>query len=115
MTPSFELAPSVIAGDLADLASVARIGEAGGADLLHVDVMDGHFVPNLTIGPPVVAALKAKTRLPLDVHLMVANPDRLLGAYLDAGAARISVHYEAAVHLDRLLAAIRERGVSPGV
>jgi ribulose-phosphate 3-epimerase len=110
-----ELAPSLLAADLADLAGAARICEAGGADVLHVDVMDGHFVPNLTIGVPVVAALRRHTRLPLDVHLMVANPDRLLGEYLDAGADRISVHWEAATHLDRLLARIREGGAKAGI
>ena len=110
-----ELAPSLLAADLADLAGAARICEAGGADILHVDVMDGHFVPNLTIGVPVVAALRRHTRLPLDVHLMVANPDRLLGDFLDAGADRISVHWEAATHLDRLLARIREGGAKAGI
>ncbi|MEO8195902.1 MAG: ribulose-phosphate 3-epimerase [Thermoanaerobaculia bacterium] len=110
-----ELAPSLLAADLADLAGAARICEAGGADILHVDVMDGHFVPNLTIGVPVVAALRRHTRLPLDVHLMVANPDRLLAEFLDAGADRISVHWEAATHLDRLLARIREGGAKAGI
>jgi len=110
-----EIAPSLLAADLADLAGAARICAAGGADVLHVDVMDGHFVPNLTIGVPVVAALRRYTTLPLDVHLMVANPDRLLGDFLAAGADRISVHWEAATHLDRLLAQIREGGAMAGI
>lgn len=110
-----EIAPSLLAADLADLTSAVRLCEAGGADLLHVDVMDGHFVPNLTIGVPVVAALRRHTRLPLDVHLMVSNPDRLLADFLDAGANRISVHWEAATHLDRLLAQIRAGGAMAGI
>jgi ribulose-phosphate 3-epimerase len=109
------LAPSVIAGDLADLAGTLALCEAGGADLLHFDVMDGHFVPNLTVGALVLAALHRRTRLPFDVHLMVSNPDRLLDDYLKAGAARIAVHWEASVHLDRLLAQIREGGAQAGV
>jgi ribulose-phosphate 3-epimerase len=113
--PKIELAPSMIAADLADLAGAVAACEAGGADFLHVDVMDGHFVPNLTIGPLVLEALRRRTRIPLDTHLMVANPERLLGEYLRAGAARISVHYEAATHLDRLLAQIREGGARAGV
>ncbi len=110
-----ELAPSILAADLADFAGALAICEAGGADLVHVDVMDGHFVPNLTFGAPVVAALRKRTRLPLDVHLMVEDPDRLLADYLAAGAARVSVHQEAAVHLDRTLAAIRAGGALAGV
>jgi ribulose-phosphate 3-epimerase len=110
-----EIAPSLLAADLADLAGAARICEQGGADVLHVDVMDGHFVPNLSIGVPVVAALRRHTRLPLDVHLMVSNPDRLLGDFLAAGAHRVSVHWEAATHLDRLLAQIREGGALAGI
>jgi ribulose-phosphate 3-epimerase len=109
------LAPSILAADLADLGAALALLETGGADLVHVDVMDGHFVPNLTIGPPVVAALAKRTRLPLDVHLMVANPDRLLDDYLGAGASWVSVHWEAATHLDRLVGRIREGGAAAGV
>ncbi len=110
-----KLAPSILAADLADLARALEICERGQAEMVHVDVMDGHFVPNLTFGNPVVAALAQRTRLPLDVHLMVSNPDLQLPWFLAAGAARIAVHWEAAVHLDRLLAHIREGGAAAGV
>ena len=109
------LSPSILAADLADLRGAVEVCSRGGADLIHVDVMDGHFVPNLTIGLPVIRALKAQTDLPLEVHLMVTNPDRLLDEYLDAGAAWLSVHWEVTPHLDRTLNRIRQRGARAGV
>ncbi|GIX48708.1 MAG: ribulose-phosphate 3-epimerase [Candidatus Tectimicrobiota bacterium] len=110
-----QIAPSILAADFARLAEeVARV-EAAGADLLHVDVMDGHFVPNLTIGPPVVKALAAVTRLPLDVHLMLEEPERLLPAFVEAGSAGLTVHVEACRHLHRTVQAIKAAGVRAGV
>lgn len=110
-----EIAPSILAADLADLAAAVAIAERGGAELVHVDVMDGAFVPNLTFGPPVVAALARRTRLPLDVHLMVEHPDRYIDSCAEAGAARLAAHVEAERHLDRWLQAVRARGMSPGI
>ncbi len=110
-----KLAPSLLAADLANLAGALELCEAGGADVVHYDVMDGHFVPNLTFGIPVLKALATRTQLPIDVHLMVDEPDRLLDAYLEAGAAWISVHWEVATHLDRTLARIRDAGAKAGV
>jgi ribulose-phosphate 3-epimerase len=108
------IAPSLLSADFARLADALAIAEAGGADLVHVDVMDGHFVPNLTIGPPVVRALRKATRLPLDVHLMIERPERTLSEYLDAGVEWVSVHVESTPHLQRCLDAIRRGGARAG-
>lgn len=109
------IAPSILSADFAHLADeVARV-TAGGADLLHVDVMDGHFVPNITIGPLVVSALKRTTALPLEVHLMIQDPDRYLQAFVDAGAATVIVHAEVLPHLHRTLQEIRRLGARAGV
>lgn len=110
-----KLAPSLIAADMTDFATALQQCEAGGADFVHFDVMDGHFVPNLTIGIPVLEAVVRKTNLPVDVHLMVRQPETLLQRYLDAGASWVSVHWEAATHLDRMLQQIREAGAKAGV
>ena len=109
------IAPSILSADFARLADeVARVAE-GGADLIHVDVMDGHFVPNITIGPPVVAALKRVTSLPLDVHLMIEHPEDYLDAFVAAGASIISVHAEVQPHLHRTLTRIRQLGARASV
>jgi len=108
------IAPSLLSADFARLADALAVAEAGGADLVHVDVMDGHFVPSLTIGPPVVRALRKATRLPLDVHLMIERPERSLAEYLDAGVEWVSVHVESTPHLQRCLDAIRRSGARAG-
>jgi ribulose-phosphate 3-epimerase len=112
---NLKLAPSILSADFARLADAVQQAEEGGADWIHLDVMDGHFVPNLTIGPPVVAAVRKVTKLPLDVHLMIESPDRLLEAFAGAGADRITVHQEACVHLHRTIENIRELGAIPQV
>jgi ribulose-phosphate 3-epimerase len=109
-----ELAPSILAADFASLGEGIRAVERGGATLLHVDVMDGHFVPNISIGVPVVASLRKATRLPLDVHLMIEHPELYIQAFAEAGADMISVHQEATPHLDRALTMIREHGCQAG-
>lgn len=110
-----KIAPSILAADFAELGAAVRAAEAAGADYIHVDVMDGHFVPNITIGPPVVAALRKTTKLPLDVHLMIEAPDRFLADFAKAGADIITVHVETCPHLHRTIQAIRALGAKPGV
>jgi len=110
-----ELAPSILSADFARLAEEVQAALAGGATLLHVDVMDGHFVPNITIGPPVVQSLRRVTDVPFDVHLMIENPDEYISAFADAGADWISVHQEACIHLHRTLEHIASRGLKAGV
>lgn len=112
---SVKIAPSILSADFARLGEAVAEAEAGGADWIHVDVMDGHFVPNLTIGPPVVKALRRVTELPLDVHLMIEAPERYLEAFADAGATVLTVHQEACTHLHRTVERIRELGMRPGV
>jgi ribulose-phosphate 3-epimerase len=113
--PLIELAPSILAADFAHLADQIRGAEEGGAALLHMDVMDGHFVPNLTIGPPLIASVRKVTSLPLDCHLMIDNADQFVPIFADAGADWISVHQEACVHLHRTLELIKHHGLRAGV
>jgi len=109
------IAPSILSADFARLADEVNAVERGGADLLHIDVMDGHFVPNLTVGPPIVEALKKVTKIPLDVHLMITNADAFIGEFAAAGADYLTVHVEACPHLHRTVQSIKERGVKAGV
>jgi len=112
---SVQIAPSILSADFSALGrDVAAVGR-GGADLIHVDVMDGHFVPNITIGPPVVRSLRRATALPLDVHLMITSPDDYLEAFVQAGASMVSVHVEATIHLHRTVHAIKSLGAKAGV
>src|SRR3954463_14599886 len=110
-----EIVPSILSADFARLAEEISRVERGGAKLLHLDVMDGHFVPNLTIGPPVVASVRKVTRLPLDCHLMIENPDQFVPVFADAGADWISVHQETCIHLHRTLELIKHHGLQAGV
>jgi ribulose-phosphate 3-epimerase len=112
---ALKISPSILSADFARLADGVAEAEAAGADWIHVDVMDGHFVPNITIGVPVVAALRRVTKLPLDVHLMIEQPDRYVDAFVDAGADWLTVHQEASVHLHRTVERIRQLGAKPGV
>jgi ribulose-phosphate 3-epimerase len=106
----FEIAPSILSADFTKLADEIAAVEAGGAKVLHVDVMDGHFVPNITIGLPVVKSLRKATKLTIDTHLMIEEPNRYAVKFVEAGADMVSVHVEADVHLQRTLVAIREAG-----
>jgi ribulose-phosphate 3-epimerase len=109
------LAPSILSADFTRLGEEIAAAEAGGARLLHLDVMDGHFVPNLTIGPPIVTSIRRVTRLPLDVHLMIENPERYIESFVAAGADMVSIHQEAVQHLHRTIHQIRESGAAAGV
>jgi ribulose-phosphate 3-epimerase len=110
-----ELAPSILAADFSRLDREIQAAERGGGSVIHVDIMDDHFVPNLSMGPPVVASLRKVTRLPLDCHLMIENPDDLIPSFAEAGANWICVHYEACRHLHRSLELIRQHGMEPAV
>jgi len=110
-----ELLPSILSADFAHLADEVAAAERGGGTVIHVDVMDGHFVPNITIGPPVVKCLRKATKLPLDCHLMIENPNDFIPDFAEAGANWVSVHYEACTHLHRTLELILHHGMKPGV
>ena len=110
-----ELLPSILSADFAHLADQIAAAERGGGTTIHVDVMDGHFVPNITLGPPAVASIRKATKLPLDCHLMIDNPNEYIAAFADAGADWVSVHYEACPHLHRTLELILHHGMKPGV
>ena len=109
------LAPSILSSDFSNLAQQIRLAEMGGADWIHCDVMDGHFVPNITFGPLIVKAARKSTKLPLDVHLMIENPDKYLEDFAEAGANHLLVHYENVVHLNRTINKIKELGMKGGV
>lgn len=115
MTRHVRIAPSILSADFAALGAAIGAAERGGADLIHVDVMDGHFVPNITIGPPVVKAVKRVARVPLDVHLMITEPDRYAESFAEAGADMLSVHVEVLPHLHRSIAHIKSLGMKAGV
>jgi len=110
-----QLLPSILASDFAHLADEVAAAERGGGTVVHCDVMDGHFVPNITLGPPVIASLRKATKLPLDCHLMIENADEFIPAFAVAGANWVSVHYEACPHLHRTLQLIAQHGMQPGV
>jgi ribulose-phosphate 3-epimerase len=110
-----QIAPSLLSADFAALGDAVVRAERGGADMIHVDVMDGHFVPNLTMGPVVVKALKRIAHVPLDVHLMIEDPDRYAEAFVEAGASSLTVHVEAVVHLHRTVQLVKSLGVKAGV
>jgi len=110
-----ELVPSILSADFARLADEVGAAERGGGSVIHVDVMDGHFVPNITLGPPIVQSLRKHTKLPLDCHLMIENADEFIPAFADAGANWVSVHYEACRHLHRTLELIEQHGMEPAV
>jgi ribulose-phosphate 3-epimerase len=112
---TFKIAPSILSADFARLGEQVKAAEAAGADWIHVDVMDGHFVPNITIGPLVVRAIRPVTRLPLDVHLMIEQPERYLADFAEAGANRLTVHVETCPHLHRTIQQIKELGCQAGV
>jgi ribulose-phosphate 3-epimerase len=113
--PMIELLPSILSADFAHLADAVAAAERGGGTVIHVDVMDGHFVPNITLGPPVVKSLRKVTRLPLDCHLMIENADEFIPSFADAGANWVSVHYEACRHLHRTLELIAQHGMQSAV
>ncbi len=110
-----KIAPSILSADFSRLGEEILLVEEAGADLIHIDVMDGHFVPNITIGPAIVSSLRKVTNLPFDVHLMIENPERFIEAFAEAGSDIITVHVEAANHLHRTVALIKERGLKAGV
>ena len=110
-----KLAPSILAADFLKLGEEIQAAEAAGADMLHIDIMDGHFVPNITIGPSIVQSIRKITSLPLDVHLMIEEPDKYLRDFIKAGADYLTVHYEASVHLHRTVQWIKESGIKAGV
>ena len=112
---SVRIAPSILSADFAALGKAIAASEKGGADLIHIDVMDGHFVPNITIGPPVVKSIRRVATVPLDVHLMITDPDQYAGAFVEAGAQMLSVHVEVLPHLHRSITYIKSLGVQAGV